>query len=288
MGVRPPAAPSTTPADPGRHRPADRRHHHARSPMPATPAMSSTSSASRPRRLLRSERRLLRFHLRPRHRVRDARLRPLPHALVIGAEKLSSVVDWQDRTTCVLFGDGAGAVVIGPARARFADSSAPASHLPGASSDLLCIPRRQPVSGSTRESIAGPRPLHPDEGQGSLQTRGARDGRSRPGYFGTTSPAGGSDSLVIPHQANLRIIEAISDYLELPMERFSSTSIATATRRPPPSPSPRRSPRTGRIRSGDLVLLVAFGAGLTYGSAPDSLVTLFRCFPFCLARCLPS
>ena len=74
--------------------------------------------------------------------------------------------------------------------------------------------------------------------------------------------------LVIPHQANLRIIEAISQYLELPMERFyvnvgrygntSSASIPIAL---------DEARRAGRIKSGDITLLVAFGAGLTYGSA---------------------
>jgi 3-oxoacyl-[acyl-carrier-protein] synthase-3 len=75
-------------------------------------------------------------------------------------------------------------------------------------------------------------------------------------------------SLVIPHQANLRIIEAISEYLELPMERFfvnvdryGNTSAASI----PLALDEAR--RTGRIKSGDLTLLVAFGAGLTYGSA---------------------
>ena len=75
-------------------------------------------------------------------------------------------------------------------------------------------------------------------------------------------------SLVIPHQANLRIIEAISQYLELPMERFfvnvdrygntSAASIPIAL---------DEAHRAGRIKPGDLILLVAFGAGLTYGSA---------------------
>ena len=75
-------------------------------------------------------------------------------------------------------------------------------------------------------------------------------------------------SLVIPHQANLRIIEAISEYLELPMERFfvnvdryGNTSAASI----PIALDEAR--RTGRIKSGDITLLVAFGAGLTYGSA---------------------
>jgi len=75
-------------------------------------------------------------------------------------------------------------------------------------------------------------------------------------------------SLVIPHQANLRIIEALSEYLELPMERFfvnveryGNTSAASI----PLALDEAR--RTGRIKSGDLTMLVAFGAGLTYGSA---------------------
>ena len=187
------------------------------------------------------------------------------HALVIGAEKMSSVLDWSDRTTCVLFGDGAGAVVLGPAPADSPASglvSAKVGALPG-TADLLHIPG----GGST--------PLHTDAKR-CLVMKGkevfklavramdevARDLLTAEGV----APA--DLALVVPHQANLRIIHAISEYLELPRERFfvnvdryGNTSAASI----PLALDEAR--RAGLLRRGDLVLLVAVGAGLTYGGA---------------------
>ncbi|HEY0945377.1 MAG TPA: beta-ketoacyl-ACP synthase III [Opitutaceae bacterium] len=189
------------------------------------------------------------------------------HALVIGAEKFSSVLDWSDRTTCVLFGDAAGAVVLGPARdgstARLLGAKLYAE---GGYTDLLCIPG----GGS---SFPSPGPADP---QRSVQMRGrevfkiavremedaAREILEQHGI------SADQISCVIPHQANLRIIDTIAQYLELPLDRFyvnldryGNTSAASI----PLAIDEAR--RNGRIRTGDTTLLVAFGAGLTYGSA---------------------
>lgn len=190
------------------------------------------------------------------------------HALVIGAEKLSTFLDWKDRTTCVLFGDGAGAVVLGP-------SSDPDRGFLGArlgafgeSGDLLCIPGGGSGLPATPTSIAS--------GQHFLKMKGKEvfklavrvmDEAARD-ILEQHRLRADQISLVIPHQANLRIIEAISQYLELPMERFfvnvdrygntSSASIPIAL---------DEARRSGRIKPGDITLMVAFGAGLTYGSA---------------------
>ncbi len=190
------------------------------------------------------------------------------HALVIGAEKLSAIVDWKDRTTCVLFGDGAGAVVVG-------GSSRPGLGLVGTrlgaigeSVDLLCIPGGGSSAPATPASIAA--------GDHTIKMKGkevfklavrameeaARDILEQHGLHADQI------ACVIPHQANLRIIEAIAQYLELPLERFfinvdryGNTSAASI----PIALDEAR--RAGRIKPGDLTLLVAFGAGLTYGSA---------------------
>ncbi|MBM3844063.1 MAG: ketoacyl-ACP synthase III [Verrucomicrobia bacterium] len=181
------------------------------------------------------------------------------HALVIGAEKLSGIVDWQDRTTCVLFGDGAGAVVLGT-------SDEPGRGLlgtrlggDGANVELLCVP--PPVPGERgpflrmrgKEIFKLAVRAMDDAAREILEQQGVRPDQV---------------SLVIPHQANQRIIDAIAEYLELPPDRFfvnldrygntSAASIPLAL---------DEAHRAGRIRRGDLVLLVAFGAGLTYGSA---------------------
>ena len=190
------------------------------------------------------------------------------HALVIGVEKLSAIVDWKDRTTCVLFGDGAGAVIVGK-------SSVPGLGLIGTklgalgeSVDLLCIPGGGSNAPATAASIAAGSHFLKMKGKEvfklavRVMDEAARD------ILEQHHLRADQISLVIPHQANLRIIEAISAYLELPLERFfvnvdryGNTSAASI----PLALDEAR--RTGRIKSGDLTLLVAFGAGLTYGSA---------------------
>ena len=189
------------------------------------------------------------------------------HALVIGAEKLSTVLDWKDRTTCVLFGDGAGAVVLGPAQgtARIIGTKLYAE---GSHARLLCIPD----GGSNPPSIAADALRTP----GTITMKGREifkiavremEEAAREILDQHQIPASQIDC-VIPHQANLRIIDAIAQYLELPsdrffvnLERYGNTSAASI---PLALDEARRS---GRIKSGHTTLFVAFGAGLTYGSA---------------------
>ncbi|MCF3652001.1 beta-ketoacyl-ACP synthase III [Synoicihabitans lomoniglobus] len=189
------------------------------------------------------------------------------HALVIGAEKLSSVLDWSDRTTCVLFGDAAGAVVMGPApTGSTAEIIGARLYSEGGNTELLCIPG----GGSNHPAPApGDPPRH-------IQMKGrevfkfavremddaARDILEQHGVEADEV------SCVIPHQANLRIIDSIAQYLEIPVDRFyinldryGNTSAASI----PLAIDEAR--RVGRVKPGDLTLLVAFGAGLTYGSA---------------------
>ncbi|NDC75605.1 ketoacyl-ACP synthase III [bacterium] len=184
------------------------------------------------------------------------------HALIIGAEKMSSAIDWNDRTTCVLFGDGAGAAVLGPAPAGSSIVATKLGAIPG-TSELLLIPG------------GGSSPLAPDAPR-HIQMKGkevfkfavrAMDEVCRD----LLSPLGLTPldvALVVPHQANLRIIHAIAEYLELPHDRFfanvdryGNTSAASI----PLALDEAR--RAGRLQRGDLILLVAFGAGLTYGGA---------------------
>ena len=189
------------------------------------------------------------------------------HALIIGAEKLSTVMDWTDRTTCVLFGDAAGAVVLGPSPAG-SDAKIIGAKLysEGENTDLLCIP-----GGGSSCPIPGP-----GDPPRFMQMKGrevfkfavremkdaARD------ILEQHNIAADDVDCVVPHQANLRIIDAIAKFLELPndrfyvnLERYGNTSAASI---PLAIDEARRSQR---IKPGSLSLLVAFGAGLTYGSA---------------------
>ncbi|AHF89446.1 3-oxoacyl-ACP synthase [Opitutaceae bacterium TAV5] len=186
------------------------------------------------------------------------------HALVIGADKLSTFLDWSDRSTCVLFGDGAGAIVLGPSKegssARVIGSRLGA--IPG-TADLLYIPG----GGSTPPSPDSPRSIHM-KGREVFKyaVRGMQESARALIARHGIDPA--DIACVIPHQANLRIIEAIAQYLHFPLDRFfinldryGNTSAASI----PIALDEAR--RAGRISQGDLTLLVAFGAGLTCGSA---------------------
>ncbi len=180
------------------------------------------------------------------------------HALVIGAEKLSAVLDWTDRTTCVLFGDAAGAVVLGPARRDNAAILGVKLYTEGGLTELLSIPAPGEQIASTirmkgREIFKIAVREMDDAARDILEQHGLKADQI---------------ACVIPHQANLRIIESIAQYLKLPSDRFfinvdrygntSAASIPLAI---------DEAWRSGRIRPGDITLLVAFGAGLTYGSA---------------------
>jgi 3-oxoacyl-[acyl-carrier-protein] synthase-3 len=189
-------------------------------------------------------------------------------ALVIGAEKLSSIVDWQDRGTCMLFGDGAGAVVVGLSDTPGIGMIGTKLGALGEDTDLLYIPGGGSRLPSSAESIARGDQFIKMKGKEvfklavRIMEEAARDILEQHGL------SAHQIDLVIPHQANLRIIDAIAQYLELPVERFfvnvdryGNTSAASI---PIALDEARRS---ARIKQGDLTLLVAFGAGLTYGSA---------------------
>lgn len=191
-------------------------------------------------------------------------------ALVIGSEKMSSILDFEDRTTCVLFGDGAGAVVLS---AETSDSSTQTGILGGIGGSDGSDPSllQQPGGGSaipaSIESID--QRLHFVKMNGKeifklavrIMGQVSTDIVERFNY--TTSDL----NLIIPHQANIRIIESLAKRLNIPMasfynnlEHYGNTSAASVPI------ALDEAVRGGRIQSGDLVLLVAFGAGLTWAS----------------------
>ncbi len=185
--------------------------------------------------------------------------------LVIGTETLSRIVDWTERTTCVLFGDGAGAVVL---RAD-EDTGILSTHLhaDGSKKELLW----NPVGIAT-----GLGDGTGDPAAGGIQMKGSEvfkyAVKALDAVVDETLEANGLDKhdldWLIPHQANLRIIEATAKRLELPMEQVvvtvdihgntSSASVPMAL---------DVAVRSGRVQRGQLLLLEAFGGGFTWGSA---------------------
>jgi len=190
------------------------------------------------------------------------------HTLVIGAEKLSSITNWQDRTTCVLFGDGAGAAVLSASDTPGVGLLETMLGADGSEADILCVPGGGSASPSTVETIE--RSMHYIHMQGNqvfkiavrVMCQSAIDILERAGI------SNDDVALVIPHQANHRIIEALSQRLGIGIERFkinldrygntSAASIPIAL---------DEAWRNGRIQSGDHVVMVAFGGGLTWAAA---------------------
>lgn len=188
------------------------------------------------------------------------------NAIVIGAETLSRLMDWNDRTTCILFGDGAGAFVL-QASDEPGGVISSVMRSDGSGGDLLSLPAGGSAMPATSQTVA--------DGLHYIQMNGREVFR-----FATRVMANASKEvveragltiadidLIIPHQANLRIIDAAARGLKLPMEKFmvnlqeygntSTASIPIAT---------VEAMETGRLRKNDRVVFVGFGGGLTWGA----------------------
>jgi 3-oxoacyl-[acyl-carrier-protein] synthase-3 len=186
--------------------------------------------------------------------------------LVVGVEVLSKFIDWKDRATCVLFGDGAGAAVL---EACDPDDGILASYMKsdGSLADLLWIPAggsRRPVTEITYDSGDQYIKMKGD-GVFKYAVRAMVDAAHV--VLSQTGLTLEDVAHFIPHQANIRIIDAVTSRLHIPQEkvvinldRYGNTSSATI---PIAFDEIRKS---GKIKDGDIVLLVAFGGGLTWGS----------------------
>lgn len=186
--------------------------------------------------------------------------------LVIGAETLSRITDYEDRNTCVLFGDGAGAAVIGP---KDGDAGILAFDLgaDGAGADLLCLPAggsKRPVSA---ETLADRSHYIKMEGKQVFRFATRVVEESTMAVLKRAGADVGDIDLFVPHQANIRIIDHAVEKLGIPREkvfvnldRYGNTSAASI----PIALS--EAAEQGRLGPGDLVVMVGFGAGLTWGS----------------------
>ena len=193
-------------------------------------------------------------------------------ALVIGVDKLSAVVDWTDRNTCVLFGDGAGAAVL-----RRADDPAVLSPsrgilasvmgCDGTLGHILNMPGGGTRCPITRDNVDSRVNTLKMNGKETFRhaivamTNSAHEALAKAGLTADDV------ACIIPHQANLRIIEAIADRMKVGLDRFvvnldrygntSAAAVAIAL---------DEAHRTGRVKRGDKVLMVAFGSGLTWAA----------------------
>jgi 3-oxoacyl-[acyl-carrier-protein] synthase-3 len=188
--------------------------------------------------------------------------------LVVGAEKLSVITDWTDRNTCVLFGDGAGAALL-----RHRDNGSHgliSSHIAsdGNFADILWMPgggTRHPITRENADDHLQTIKMSGKEVYKQAVTAMVDAAKRALQKAGLTIE---DIACVIPHQANVRIIEAIATRLKIPLEKFfinldaygntSAAAVAIAL---------DEANRSGRIKRGDYVLMVVFGGGLTWAGS---------------------
>jgi 3-oxoacyl-[acyl-carrier-protein] synthase-3 len=188
--------------------------------------------------------------------------------LVIGAELLSRLIDWTDRNTCVLFGDAAGAMIVGPSEDPQRGLLGTWLRSDGDAADLLCLPGGGSAHPPSEEMLQ--QKLH----------KVAMNGREVYKYAVRAVPEAIRRALdacgyrpeqvthLIAHQANLRIIESVTQRVGIPIEkcwinidRYGNTSSASLPI------TLDEANRAGRLRPGDLIAMVAIGAGMAWGSA---------------------
>lgn len=189
------------------------------------------------------------------------------NALVVGVDCMSTIVDWKDRNTCVIFGDGAGAALLkrgGPGDGELLYGSIGME----GNAETLVVPAGGALRPASRETL--------EERGHFLRMKGREtykfavqtlvDGVRKAAAAAGREPA--DLDLIVPHQVNLRIIEAAMERVKVPLEkvainieRYGNTSAASVPM------ALDEAVRGGRLKRGDLVCFVAFGAGLAWGSA---------------------
>jgi 3-oxoacyl-[acyl-carrier-protein] synthase-3 len=190
------------------------------------------------------------------------------NVLVIGSEVNSRIMDWTDRSTCILFGDGAGAAVV-----QRSESSEPkgvlSSHIysDGRKADVLCVPGGIGKTRINNEAVNQKQFFLKMEGQAVFKNAVKRMVEVTKEALKHNSLKSTDVALLIPHQANIRIIEAVSGKIGLEadqvftnIQKYGNTSAASI---PIAMHEARKS---GRINSGDISMLTVLGAGLTWGA----------------------
>jgi 3-oxoacyl-[acyl-carrier-protein] synthase-3 len=185
--------------------------------------------------------------------------------LVIGSDTMSSILDYKDRATCVLFGDGAGAVLLEPSSPT--EGIIDFSHdIDGAGGQYLYMPGGGSLHPASRETLEKNMHVVHQEGSQVFKYAVRRMAELSATLLERNGFTGKDLSLVVPHQANLRIIRAMQERLGLDdskvlvnIDKYGNTTAGTIPL------GLRDAVEQGRLRRGDLVLLVAVGAGYTTG-----------------------
>ncbi|HZK18760.1 MAG TPA: beta-ketoacyl-ACP synthase III [Clostridia bacterium] len=191
----------------------------------------------------------------------------MENILVIGAETLSKLVNWEDRNTCVLFGDGAGAVVL----RRFPEGSGIMAAIlgsDGSGGNLLSLPAGGSLMPATQDTLDKNLHYIHMNGREVFKFAVKTMGDAAAEVIGKAGLTIQDIDLLIPHQANVRIIEAAARRLKMPLEkvlvnvdRYGNTSAASIPI------ALAEAAHTGRLSRGDRLVMVGFGAGLTWAAA---------------------
>jgi 3-oxoacyl-[acyl-carrier-protein] synthase III len=202
--------------------------------------------------------------------VTDSMIRTgmIRHALVVGSDALSRLLNWKDRGTCILFGDGAGAVVVGAAHDGHRGILSAKLRTDGSYVKTLYVPAGGSLKPASLDSVRKNEHTITMNGKEVFKIAVRSMEEISREALDEADVSVEQISLVIPHQANLRIISALAERLKIPMskvmvnlDRYGNTSAASV----PVALDEAR--REGRIRHGDIVLLNAFGAGFAWGAA---------------------
>ena len=194
--------------------------------------------------------------------------RQFKRVLVIGVEILSRVVDWTDRNTCVLFGDGAGAAVLVPHEGE--DRGILSTHIyaDGAGVPFLNIPGGGSLEPTSAKTVENKRHLVKMQGKPVFTHAVKNISAAAEAALAANGKTAADVDMVVAHQANIRILSGVAERCGLPLEKFylnihkygntSSASIPIAL---------DEAAREGKVKPGDLLLMAALGAGLSWGSA---------------------
>ena len=189
------------------------------------------------------------------------------YVLLCGAEKLSSITNYEDRNTCVLFGDGAGAVILGRCDDDNSGQLASDLHINGDYEDILKLPAGGSRNPATHETVEQKRHTIHMQGKETFKLAVNAMAGACKAVLDESGVDVGDLKLVIPHQANKRIIEAVAhrinvrdDQLFINVDKYGNTSAASIPI------CLDEAFRSGRLQRGDMALMVAFGAGLTWGA----------------------
>jgi len=189
------------------------------------------------------------------------------YALIVGADVMSSIIDYTDRATCVLFGDGAGAVVLGPSENNAFGVIDFAHEIDGSGGSALCMPAGGSLKPATHETVEQRLHFVKQDGPSVFKFAVRRTGDLCDRLLKRNNVTAADIDLFVSHQANRRIIEAVAERVGIDpskviinIERFGNTTAGTIPL------ALNDAVESGRLKKGDLVLLASVGAGFTVGA----------------------